>query len=101
MSSTDFPGAAFDHWLTNYPEISQEQEAWQDAQDERKEILDQAGVICQTIPTDFDSGNEVDDAIDALLLAVMQLQHLRDEVWSIEDEFPAEYEPDYDRGWDE
>ena len=101
MSSLSFPGASFDHWLQNFPEASPEQEAWQDAQDERKEILDQAGIICQTIPTDFDNGNEIDDAVDALLLAVMKLQHLRDEVWSIEEEFPAEYEPDYDRGWDE
>lgn len=95
MSTDTFPGASFDHWLQNFPEASPEQEAWQDAQDERKEILEQAGVICQSIPIDFDNGNEIDDAIDALLLAAMQLQHLRDEVWSIEDEFPAEYEPDW------
>lgn len=98
MSTDTFPGASFDHWLQNFPEASPEQEAWQDAQDERKEILEQAGVICQSIPTDFDNGNEIDDAIDAILLAAMQLQHLRDEVWSIEDEFPAEYEPDWRDG---
>ena len=78
--------------------IGCEQEAWQDAQDERKEILEQASIICQTISTDFDTGDQVDDAIDALLLAVMQLQHLRDEAWSIEEEFPAEYEPDWRDG---
>ena len=98
MSTDTFPGASFDKWLQNFPEASPEQEAWQDAQDERKEILEQAGVICQSIPTDFDNGNEIDDAIDAILLAAMQLQHLRDEVWSIEDEFPAEYEPDWRDG---
>lgn len=98
MSTDTFPGASFDHWLQNIPELSPEQEEWQDAQDERKEILEQAGVICQSIPTDFDTGDEIDDAIDALLLAAMQLQHLRDEVWSIEDEFPAEYEPDWRDG---
>jgi hypothetical protein len=95
MSTDAFPGASFDHWLQNFPEASPEQEEWQDAQDERKEILEQAGIICETIPTDFDDGNEIDDAIDALLLAAMKLQHLRDEVWGIEDEFPAEYEPDW------
>ena len=98
MSTDTFPGASFDHWLQNFPELSPEQEEWQDAQDERNEILEQAGIICQSIPTDFDTGDEIDDAIDALLLAVMQLQHLRDEVWSIEDEFPAEYEPDWRDG---
>ena len=98
MSTETFPGASFDHWLQNFPELSPEQEEWQDAQDDRNEILEQASVICQSIPTDFDTGDEIDDAIDALLLAVMQLQHLRDEVWSIEDEFPAEYEPDWRDG---
>lgn len=87
MTTSSFPSAAFDRWQTGRDEI---EEFYRDA----SSLLGNLG--CEYVS----SVDEIDAAIEYLKTELITLENIRADVAELEKRYPAEYEPDYDEGWD-
>jgi hypothetical protein len=78
------------------PETTPEYDEWEDAQDEKKTLLDKYFKTLESVDIEPSNADEISEYYDKLVSVMCDLRKIKEQVCNLEDDFPADSEPDAD-----
>jgi hypothetical protein len=83
------------------PENTPEYDEWEEAQDEKKALLDKYYKILSGVDIEPTTADEVSEYYDKLVSVMCSLRQIKEQICKLEDDFPAGKEPDGDYNYDD
>ncbi len=83
------------------PENTPEYDEWEDAQEEKKDLLDKYFKTLESVDIEPSNADEVSECYDKLVSVMCILRQIKEQVCRLEDDFPAGNEPTDEPGYDD
>jgi hypothetical protein len=81
--------------------VKMDYDEWEDAQDEKKELLKKATKLTEVIPVEFSGINDLEFAAGLLTSARHGFDDIMAKYRRLESDFPGDSEPDPDTAYDD